>query len=66
MLRDDATLLDILKAARLAVMFQSNLNKSAFLDDLKTQSAILHQLLIARLQPLEPGEEDEDVSELWC
>lgn len=44
--RDDATLLDILKAARLAVVFKGDLDKSAFLDDLKTQSAILHQLLV--------------------
>lgn len=44
--RDDATLLDILKAARLAVMFKGDLDKAAFLDDLKTQSAILHQLLV--------------------
>ena len=44
--RDDATLLDILKAARLAVEFKGALDKSAFLEDLKTQSAILHQLLL--------------------
>lgn len=44
--RDDATLLDILKAARLAVEFKGTLDKSAFLEDLKTQSAILHQLLL--------------------
>lgn len=44
--RDDATLLDILKAARLAVEFKGTLDKLAFLEDLKTQSAILHQLLL--------------------
>ncbi len=44
--RDDATLLDILKAARLAVVFKGDLDKPAFLDDLKTQAAILHQLLV--------------------
>ena len=44
--RDDATLLDILRAARLAVAFIGDLDKSAFLNDLKTQSAILHQLLV--------------------
>ncbi len=27
-------------------MFKGDLDKSAFLDDLKTQSAILHQLLV--------------------
>lgn len=46
MLRDSATLLDILKAARLAVEFREEMDKRAFLDDPKTQSAILHQLLV--------------------
>jgi uncharacterized protein with HEPN domain len=44
--RDDAILLDILSAARLVVMFKGGINKPAFLNDLKTQSAILHQLLV--------------------
>lgn len=42
MLRDDSNLLDILKAARLVVEFKGNINKTAFLKDLKTQSAIFH------------------------
>ena len=46
MSRDSATLLDILKAARLAVQFKAGFDKVAFLDDFKTQSAILHQLLV--------------------
>jgi len=46
MSRDETTLLDILKAARLVVQFKGNLDKGAFLGDLKTQSAILHQLLL--------------------
>jgi len=46
MSRDSAALLDILKAARLAMQFKVGIDKSAFLDDLKTQSAILHQLLV--------------------
>jgi uncharacterized protein with HEPN domain len=46
MSRDDATLLDILKAARLAVDFKGKLVKKTFLRDAKTQSAILHQLLV--------------------
>ncbi len=44
-------LLDILKAARLAVLFKGDLDKGAFLGDLKTQSAILHQLLLKPLTP---------------
>jgi len=45
MSRDDAVVLDILKAARLAVGFKGDLDKAAFLSDAKTQSAIVHQLL---------------------
>jgi len=44
--RDDAHLLDILKAARLAIEFRGAAEKSEFLSDVKTQSAVLHQLLI--------------------
>jgi uncharacterized protein with HEPN domain len=46
MSRDDATLLDILKAARLVTEFKGKLAKQAFHRDIKTQSAILHQLLV--------------------
>jgi len=46
MSRDNATLLDILKAARLVTEFKGKLAKKAFLRDIKTQSAILHQLLV--------------------
>jgi len=44
--RDDAHLLDILKAARLAIEFKGPADKAAFIEDAKTQSAVLHQLLI--------------------
>ena len=43
---DDATVLDILNAARLAIRFAEGIDKSQFLDDEKTQSAVIHQLLI--------------------
>lgn len=46
MWRDDATLLDILRAARLALEFRGRLEKAAFLTDLKTQAAVLHELLV--------------------
>jgi uncharacterized protein with HEPN domain len=46
MWRDDATLLDILRAARLALEFRGRLEKVAFLTDLKTQAAVLHELLV--------------------
>ena len=44
--RDDAHLLDILKAARLAIEFKGPAEKAEFLGDVKTQSAVLHQLLV--------------------
>jgi uncharacterized protein with HEPN domain len=44
--RDDAHLLDILKAALLAIEFKGTADKAEFLEDAKTQSAVLHQLLI--------------------
>ena len=46
MSRDDATLLDLLRAARLAVHFKGTLDREGFLEDPKTQSSILHQLLV--------------------
>lgn len=46
MARDEAHLLDILKAARLAVEFKGSATRSEFFADAKTQSAVLHQLLI--------------------
>lgn len=44
MRQDDAPLLDITKAARLILEFTTGISKQAFLNDQKTQSAILHQL----------------------
>ena len=44
--RDDAHVLDILKAASLAIEFKGSADKAAFLADAKTQSAVLHQLLV--------------------
>jgi uncharacterized protein with HEPN domain len=46
MRRDEATLLDIAKAARLVLAFTEGVTKEAFLKDLKTQSATLHQLMV--------------------
>ena len=46
MSRDEAALLDIVKACQLATEFKGEVDKEIFLDDLKTQSAILHQLLL--------------------
>jgi uncharacterized protein with HEPN domain len=44
--RDEAHVLDILKAAHLAIEFRGTADKEAFLADAKTQSAVLHQLLV--------------------
>ena len=44
--RDDAILLDIVNAARLIQSFIQDQTKEAFLNDLKTQSAVLHQVTV--------------------
>lgn len=44
--RDEATLLDIATAARQIQQFIDGLTREAFLKDTKTQSAVLHQLLV--------------------
>ena len=44
--RDEATLLDIAMAARLVLEFKEGMDKAAFLDDVKTQSSVLHQLMV--------------------
>jgi uncharacterized protein with HEPN domain len=46
MSRDEAVLLDIAQAARLVHEFKQGMDKAAFLKDIKTQSAILHQLMV--------------------
>ena len=46
MARDEAVLLDIVRAARLVLEFRQDMDGAAFFDDLKTQSAILHQLMV--------------------
>ncbi len=46
MSRDDATLLDILKACQLALDFAANMDRVAFLADVKTQAAVVHELLV--------------------
>lgn len=46
MSRDDATLLDIVNAARLIQTFIQEMPKEAFLVDLKTQSAVLYQVTV--------------------
>jgi uncharacterized protein with HEPN domain len=46
MSRDEATLLDVARAARLILEFKQGMDRETFLQDIKTQSAILHQLMV--------------------
>lgn len=46
MLRDEAILIDIVKAAQLVHIFVQDMAKDEFLQDVKTQSAVQHQLMI--------------------
>ena len=44
--RDPATLLDIAEALRRLQLFKSGMDRAAFLADLKTQAAILHEITL--------------------
>lgn len=46
MRRDEGALLDIAKAARAVLTFTQGLQKDQFLEDFKTQSAVLYQLIV--------------------
>ncbi|MCX6029827.1 MAG: DUF86 domain-containing protein [Chloroflexi bacterium] len=46
MSRDDATLLDMARAAQLVIEFTRGADELTFFDDVKTQSAVLHQLMV--------------------
>lgn len=46
MRQDEVTLLDIAKAARLIQVFIGGMTREEFLDDPKTQSSVLYQLLV--------------------
>ncbi len=46
MSRDETILLDIARAARLVGVFKEGMEKTGFLKDIKTQSAVLHQLMV--------------------
>jgi uncharacterized protein with HEPN domain len=46
MARDEATLLDVARAARFVLEFKQGMDKAAFVNDYKTQSAVLHQLMV--------------------
>ena len=44
--RDDASLLDIAEAIRRIQLFKGDMDRQAFLLDLKTQAAILHEITV--------------------
>jgi uncharacterized protein with HEPN domain len=44
--QDKTVLLDIARSARLVVDFVKDMDKARFLDDVKTQSAVMHQLMV--------------------
>ena len=46
MLRDEATLIDIARCLRLITEFMGTMDETNFLDDARTQSAVVHQLLV--------------------
>jgi len=46
MQRDAATLLDVIQAAELVIEFVQGIDRVAFEHDQKTQSAVLHQLIV--------------------
>ncbi len=46
MSQDEIILLDIIRAIRLVVEFTEDMDKDSFLGDIKTQSAVLHQLMV--------------------
>jgi uncharacterized protein with HEPN domain len=46
MSRDRAVLLDMLTAAERIIEFRQGMDRDGFLDDFKTQAAVLHQLMV--------------------
>ena len=46
MSRDEAVLLDMINAAQRIIDFKQGMDRQGFLEDAKTQSAILHQLMV--------------------
>ncbi|HMR68562.1 MAG TPA: DUF86 domain-containing protein [Anaerolineae bacterium] len=58
-------MLDIIRAAQLALVFTQGQDRETFLQDLKTQSAVLHQLMVmgeaVKRLSLEYREEHPDI-----
>lgn len=43
---DEVIVLDLIRASRLIMMFRQGMDEAEFMVDVKTQSAILHQLMV--------------------
>jgi uncharacterized protein with HEPN domain len=54
---NDETLMEVYNAARLAVEFAGGMNRTAFMVDTKTHSAVLYQLLVLGRASKRLGEE---------
>jgi uncharacterized protein with HEPN domain len=54
---DDEIILDLVKAASLILEFTENISINTFLEDVKTQSSVLYQIVIIgeAINPLSPG-----------
>ena len=67
MSRDDASLLDMIGALRKVIAWTQGMDKSAFLADERTQSAVQHQLAILgeAAKRLSPAFRDEHPEVPW-
>ncbi len=67
MSRDDATVLDLVRATRLILDFTRGADSTAFLADPKTQSAVLHQIMLIgeAVKRLSPGFRDTHPQMPW-
>jgi uncharacterized protein with HEPN domain len=65
--RDAAILLDIMKAAHLVSAFVQGMAKEQFMQDVKTQSAVQHQLMVIgeATKRLSPAFRDQHASIPW-
>jgi uncharacterized protein with HEPN domain len=68
MSRDEATELDLAKAARLILDFTRGLDKATFVADAKTQSAVLHQIMLVgeAVKRLSPEFRDSHAQLPWA
>lgn len=68
MSRDEGTLLDIVRAARAIMTFMEGVTREYFLQDMKTQSAVLYQLIVIgeAVKRLSPGFRQQHAEIPWA